>query len=107
MFTIRPSISSASSSSSSRTRSKTSARGDRILLLEKMRQKSFFGVGPYSTVKETQLRLTLPTYLKLKHIPYPIDTNKHQVSGLIVIFVQEFNQHVESTGTDKHLKRER
>jgi hypothetical protein len=107
MFTIRPSINSASSSSSSRTRSKTSARGDRILLLEKMRQKSFFGVGPYSTVRKIQLQITLPTYLKLKHIPDPIDTNQNQVSCLIIIFVQKLNEDVKSTGTDKHLKCQR
>lgn len=43
-------------------------------------------------------------YLKLKHIPNAIDANKHQVSRFIVVLIEEFYEHVETTGTDKHLK---
>jgi hypothetical protein len=59
MLTMRPSISSDSSflSSSSSTLWRTAASGSKILLRENIRQKSFFGVGPWSS-KTHQIPLT-------------------------------------------------
>lgn len=46
-------------------------------------------------------------YLKLEHIPDAIDTNEHQVSCFIIILIEKFNQDIETTRTDKHLKGQR
>jgi hypothetical protein len=55
---------------------------------------------------ERSSKTCLETYLKFEHIPNPINTDEDQVSRFIIIFIQKFNEYVESTGTDKHLKRE-
>lgn len=71
MFTILPSINSVSSvsTSSSRTLCNTKAKGSRILLLEKIRQKSFLGVGPYGTISSHSNESEMGSYLELKDIP--------------------------------------
>jgi len=89
---MRPSTSSESLSFfSSRTRSRTRTNGDKILLLERMRQKSFFGVGPYLLLAIFKDMIFLVPYLELEHIPDTVDANEDKISCFIIIFVQKLN----------------
>ena len=72
---------SSSLSSSSKTLCKTAAKGSRILLREKILQKSFFGVGPCerSAQSASQYFSNTPTaYLQLKDVPDAVDPNQHK-----------------------------
>jgi hypothetical protein len=43
-------------------------------------------------------------YLKLEDVPDSVDSNENEVLGRVIVFIEKFNQHVETAGADKHLQ---
>lgn len=59
IFAIRPSQSLASSPSSSRTLLKTRDSGSKTEFLDRIRQKSFFGVDPYISSEQKKVKSSM------------------------------------------------
>lgn len=106
MLTIRPSMSSESSSSSSSTRSKTREEETESCSLRKYDRNLFLVLVPDISLASMLWKCFKHRgiYLELKHVPDTINANQHQASRFIIVFIKEFDKHVETTSTDKHLQ---